>query len=125
MPESIYDEVLQRVINGGKKLVERIGDPMDQNTLYGPMHNQSGVDLYKRTVQRVKEAGGKIESGGNQIDRPGFFVDPCVVTGLAHDHDLIQEEAFCPILYVLKYDTLDQAIEWNNEVEQGKTAFLF
>jgi len=125
LPESIYDEVLQRVINGGKKLVERIGDPMDQNTLYGPMHNQSGVDLYKRTVQRVKEAGGKIESGGNQIDRSGFFVDPCVVTGLAHDHDLIQEEAFCPILYVLKYDTLDQAIEWNNEVEQGLSSSIF
>ena len=110
------------MINGGKKLVGRIGDPMDQNTLYGPMHNQNGVDLYKRTVQRVKEAGGKIESGGNQIDRPGFFVDPCVVTGLSHDHELVQEEAFCPILYVMKYDSFDEAIEWNNEVEQGNAS---
>ena len=124
LPESIYDEVLQRVINGGKNLAGRIGDPMCQDTLYGPMHNQSGVDLYKRTVQRVKEAGGKIESGGNQIDRAGFFVDPCVVTGLSHDHELIQEEAFCPILYVMKYGSLDEAIEWNNEVEQGEF-FLF
>ena len=119
MPESIYDEVLQRVINGGKKLVERIGDPMDPDTLYGPMHNQSGLELYKRTVQRVKESGATIESGGNQIERDGFFVEPCVVTGLSHDHDLVQEEAFCPILYVMKYGSLEEAVEWNNEVEQG------
>ena len=48
-PEDIYDEVLGRIINGGKKLIDRIGDPMDSNTLYGPMHNQNGVDLYLRT----------------------------------------------------------------------------
>ena len=49
LPEDIYDEVLKRIINGGKKLIDRIGDPMDSNTLYGPMHNQNGVDLYLRT----------------------------------------------------------------------------
>jgi len=49
LPEDIYDEVLGRIINGGKKLIDRIGDPMDSNTLYGPMHNQNGVDLYLRT----------------------------------------------------------------------------
>ena len=54
------------------------------------------------------------------MDRAGFFVEPTVITGLAHDHELIHTEAFCPILYVMKYDTLDQAIEWNNEVEQGE-----
>ena len=70
-------------------------------------------------VAAVKEAGGNIECGGKQIDRPGFFVEPTVVTGLAHDHELIHTEAFCPILYVLKYKTLEEAIEWNNEVEQG------
>ena len=46
-------------------------------------------------------------------------MEPTVVTGLAHDHELIHTEAFCPILYVLKYKTLEEAIEWNNEVEQG------
>lgn len=125
LPEDIYDETLQRIINGGNKLCDRIGDPMDSNTLYGPMHNQNGVDIYLRTVAAVKEAGGTIECGGKQIDRPGFFVEPTVVTGLAHDHKLVHTEAFCPILYVLKYKTLDEAIEWNNEVEQGLSSSIF
>jgi hypothetical protein len=66
----------------------------------------------------LKAAGGKILCGGNVIDRPGFFVEPTVVTGLPHDHTLVHTEAFCPIVYIIKYDTLDQAMEWNNEVEQ-------
>jgi len=125
LPEDIYDEVLVRLVNGGNKLTTRIGDPMDSNTLYGPMHNQTGVDLYLNTVKKIRDAGGKIECGGNQIDRPGFFVEPCVVTGLAHDHELVHTEAFCPILYVMKYSDLDEAIEWNNEVEQGLSSAIF
>merc|ERR1719436_1695494 len=125
LPEHCYDEVLERVIGGAKGLINRIGDPMDPDTLYGPMHNQNGIDLYNNTIEKVKAAGGKIECGGNVIQRAGFFVEPTVVTGLAHDHELVHTEAFCPILYVMKYDNLDQVMEWNNEVEQGLSSSIF
>jgi aldehyde dehydrogenase family 7 protein A1 len=125
LPEDIHDEVLQRVINGGKELIKRIGDPMEAATLYGPMHNEMGIEIYNKTIKAAQEAGAKIECGGNQLDRPGFFVEPTVITGLAHDHTLVHTEAFCPILYVIKYSSLDEAIEWNNEVEQGLSSSIF
>ena len=81
--------------------------------------------IYINSVAAVKEAGGTIECGGKQIDRPGFFVEPTVVTGLAHDHKLVHTEAFCPLLYIMKYKTLEEAIEWNNEVEQGLIIILY
>jgi aldehyde dehydrogenase family 7 protein A1 len=59
------------------------------------------------------------------MDRSGFFVEPTIVTGLPHDHELVQEEAFCPIVYLLKYDNLEQAMEWNNEVDQGLSSAIF
>ena len=54
LPEEIHDEVLQRVINGGKELCKRIGDPMEATTLYGPMHNQMGIDIYNKTIKAAK-----------------------------------------------------------------------
>jgi len=125
LPAHCYDEVLERMKNGAVKLIDRIGDPMDEQTLYGPMHNQVGVDLFKSTMEKVHASGATVECGGNVIDRPGYFVEPTIVTGLPHDHELIHTEAFCPILYVLKYDTLEQAMEWNNEVEQGLSSAIF
>lgn len=125
LPGTIYDEILERMKNGAAKLLTKIGDPLDAQTLYGPMHNQAGVDLYLRTIEKVKEAGGTIECGGKVMDRPGFFVEPTIVTGLPHDHELVQEEAFCPIVYLLKYDNLEQAMEWNNEVDQGLSSAIF
>ena len=59
------------------------------------------------------------------MDRSGFFGEPTIVTGLPHDHELVQEEAFCPIVYLLKYDNLEQAMEWNNEVDQGLSSAIF
>lgn len=125
LPEQCYDEVLQRMIKGANGLTGRIGDPMEETTLYGPMHNQQGIDLYTSTIEKVKASGATIECGGHVIDRPGFFVEPTVVTGLAHDHELVHTEAFCPILYVIKYDNLEQVMEWNNEVEQGLSSAIF
>jgi aldehyde dehydrogenase family 7 protein A1 len=54
LPEHCYDEVVERMVKGAKGLVTRIGDPMDPETLYGPMHNQQGIDIYTRTIEAVK-----------------------------------------------------------------------
>ena len=57
LPEDIHDEVLQRVINGGKELIKRIGDPMEAATLYGPMHNEMGIEIYNKTIKAAQGTG--------------------------------------------------------------------
>lgn len=107
------------------QLLKRAGHPLDSSTLYGPLHNQLGVNEYKQTIAEAIEQGGKVECGGKVIDRPGFFVEPTIITNLPHDAEVIQKETFAPIVYVLKAESLNQAIEWNNEVKQGLSSALF
>lgn len=95
------------------------------STLYGPLHNKLAVDNYTKAIEEVQKLGGKVEVGGNVIDRPGFFVEPTIVTNLPHDSPVIMRETFAPIVYVLKTKSLEQAIEWNNEVDQGLSSALF
>lgn len=107
------------------KLLKRIGHPLEANTLYGPLHNQQAVDNYKNAVAEAIQQGGRVECGGRVIDGPGYFVEPTIVTGLPHDAPVIQRETFAPIVYVLKTKSLDEAIEWNNEVKQGLSSAIF
>ncbi len=90
------------------------------------MHSKMGIAGYEKTIEEAKALGGKIEFGGNVIaDREGNYVEPTIITGLAHDAPVVLRETFAPIVYVLKTKNLDEAIEWNNEVEQGLTSSLF
>lgn len=91
------------------------------------MHSKAGVELFKKTVAEAKSMGGTIEVGGEVIDRPGNYVQPTIVTGLAHDCPLVLRESFVPVLYIIKLDdgSIDTAIRWNNEVEQGLSSSLF
>lgn len=89
------------------------------------MHNQAGVDNYKKAISQASEQGGKVVFGGKTIDRPGFFVEPTIITGLAHDAPIVKQETFAPIVYVFKTKGLDEAIEWNNEVDQGLSSAVF
>lgn len=107
------------------QLLNRIGHPLDSNTLYGPLHNQQAVESYKSTIAEAIKQGGTIECGGNVISRSGFFVEPTIVSNLPHDAEIIQTETFAPIVYVLKAKSLDEAIKWNNEVKQGLSSALF
>lgn len=59
------------------------------------------------------------------IDRPGYFVEPTIITGLAHDAEVVHTETFAPIVYVLKTSSVDEAISWNNEVKQGLSSSIF
>lgn len=84
----------------------------------GPLHCQQSVDNYVETISKIKKEGGKIEIGG--MVEKDFYVQPTIVTGLKHDSELIKKETFAPIVYVIECDSVDQAIEYNNEVEQGR-----
>jgi len=116
-------EVEVKVIKA--KVLQRIGDPLDKDTLYGPMHTKQGVELYKKALSEVTAQGGKVVFGGKVVDRPGNFVEPTIVTGLQHSSEVVLKETFAPILYVLKTKSLDEAIKWNNEVKQGLSSSLF
>lgn len=123
--EKIYDEFLAKLKHRYSTVLKRMGHPLESSTLYGPLHNSQAVDNYLRTINDVKKSGGTIEIGGNLIERPGFFVEPTIVTGLSHDAQVIQKETFAPIVYVLKAKNLQEMIQWNNEVEQGLSSALF
>ncbi|MBO7942823.1 aldehyde dehydrogenase family protein, partial [Streptomyces sp. S9] len=74
---------------------------------------------------KAKASGGKVETGGERIDRKGNFVLPAIVTGLTNDAEVVQTETFAPILYVMKFSTLDEAIALQNDVPQGLSSSIF
>lgn len=123
--ESIYADVLAKLVAAYKQVEKKIGDPTDSANLMGPLNSSDAVDAYLDAVAKAKAAGGTVETGGARIDRPGNFVLPTIVTGLANSAEVVQTETFAPILYVMKYQTLDEAIELQNAVPQGLSSSIF
>lgn len=123
--ESVYDDVLAKLIAAYKQVESKIGDPTDPANLMGPLNSRDGVDAYLDAIAKARAAGGTVETGGEAIDRPGNFVLPAIVTGLTNDAEIVQHETFAPILYVMKYRELDEAIEMQNAVPQGLSSSIF
>ena len=123
--ESVYDDVLAKLIAAYKQVESRIGDPTDPANLMGPLNSKDGVDAYLDAIAKAKAAGGKVETGGEAIDRPGNFVLPAIVTGLKNTDEIVQHETFAPILYVMKYKDLADAIDMQNAVPQGLSSSIF
>jgi len=123
--ESVYDDVLAKLVAAYKQVEKKIGDPTDPKNLMGPLNSKDGVDAYLDAIAKAKAAGGKVETGGSAIDRPGNFVLPAIVTGLTNDAEIVQHETFAPILYVMKYRDLADAIDMQNAVPQGLSSSIF
>jgi aldehyde dehydrogenase (NAD+) len=123
--ESLHDGVLAALKNAYAQVEKRIGDPTDPATLLGPLIDAASVQRYLDAVARAKAAGGTVVTGGEKIDRPGHFVRPTIITGVANDHEVVQTETFAPILYVIPYRDLDQAIAMHNAVPQGLSSAIF
>lgn len=121
--EKVYDEVLERLKKAYTQV--KMGDPLQPGTLLGPMHSDLGVRGFLGAIQEAKEQGGKVEVGGSVADAPGFFVHPTIVSGLKHNSAIVLKETFAPVLYVLKCSSFEEAVAWNNEVEQGLSSSLF
>ena len=102
----------------------RIGDPMDPNTLMGPLIDATAVEHYLRAVEAAREQGGTVLCGGKALNRAGAYVEPTIIAG-HHDMPICHDETFAPILYVVTYDTLEEAIAWQNEVPQGLSSSIF
>ncbi|MGX9720256.1 L-piperidine-6-carboxylate dehydrogenase [Stenotrophomonas acidaminiphila] len=123
--ESIYDNVLATLVKAYKQVEGKIGDPTDPANLMGPLNSPEAVQQFLASIEKAKAAGGTVETGGTAIDRPGNFVLPAIVTGLKNSDGIVQHETFAPILYVMKYTTLDEAIDMQNGVPQGLSSSIF
>lgn len=123
--ESVYDDVLARLVTAYKQVEKKIGDPTDPANLMGPLNSRDAVDAYLDAISKAKAAGGKVETGGAAIEGKGNFVLPTIITGLGNDAPIVQHETFAPILYVMKFRTLEEAIEMQNAVPQGLSSAIF
>jgi len=102
----------------------RIGDPLDESTLMGPLVDGGAVQDMMDALAQAKKEGGEILCGGGKIDRPGHFVEPTLVRA-NRDMKIWRDETFAPILYIFEVDSLEEAIELHNDVPQGLSSSLF
>ena len=119
---SIFDDLVNKLISAYKQV--RIGDPLDSNTLMGTLIDKYAIDDFSNALEKAKKEGGEILCGGNPIDGKGCFVEPTIVKAENH-YKIVQDETFAPILYVMKYDNLDEAIKLHNSVPQGLSSSIF
>ncbi|MGP0063289.1 MAG: aldehyde dehydrogenase family protein [Isosphaeraceae bacterium] len=120
--ESIRDRVLDRLVEIYRRV--RIGDPWDDSVLMGPLISEDAVETMMAALDAARRQGGEVVYGGNRLSRPGFFVEPALVKARP-EMPIIGEETFAPILYVMTYRTIDDAIAIQNAVEQGLTSAIF
>jgi len=120
--ESMVDEVCDTLVKAYGQV--RIGDPLDEKTLMGPLTDEASVERFEQAVKRAQDAGGKVLTGGKRIDGEGFFVEPTIIRAENH-WDIVQEETFAPILYVMSFKTLEEAMAMHNDVKQGLSSSIF
>jgi len=120
--KKIAAEFTEKLVKAYKQV--RIGDPLDSSTLMGPLVNAAAVEVMMSALETIKKSGGTIICGGKKLDRPGFFVEPTVVKA-QHQWKIVHDETFAPILYLIEYEKLEDAIEWHNEVPQGLSSAIF
>jgi aldehyde dehydrogenase (NAD+) len=120
--QSRFDELTTRLAQVYRQV--RIGDPLDPQTLMGPLIDDSARSRFLAAVSECRTLGGKILYGGEALAGPGYFVQPTLA--LAENHwEVVQRETFAPILYLMRYRDFDEAIALNNAVPQGLSSALF
>lgn len=120
--ESIYQNVLDQLIGVYKQV--KIGDPLEKGTLLGPLHTPASKENFVKGIEVIKSQGGKVLVGGSVVESEGNFVQPTIVEISPSAH-VVKEELFGPVLYVMKFQTLKEAIEINNSVPQGLSSSIF
>ncbi len=119
--ESIFSDVVARLTAAYQQV--RIGDPLTPGTLMGPLIDKDAVARYLSAIEKAKAAGGTVLCGGKV--RQGNFVEPTIISGAANDCEAVQTETFAPILYVMPFKTIEQAIALQNGVPQGLSSSIF
>ena len=127
--ESIYEEVKEKLVNAYHKIKDRVGSPLDEKFLVGPLIDEGSVKNFLNAVRRVQEEGGKVLFGGQKLTGKGFesgnYVMPCIAEAENH-YNIVQEETFAPIVYLIKYSCdIYDAIAIQNDVPQGLSSCCF
>jgi len=121
--ENIMDGFVDRLVKAYKQV--NIGDPLVEGTLMGPLVNAAAVADYEQAISEIHAAGGDVVYGGKSIEgKDGFFVEPTIVKAENH-WEIVQKETFAPILYIIPFKTIDEAIELHNGVPQGLSSAMF
>lgn len=120
--ESIYDKLTQILLDAYPKIT--IGNPLDEKNLMGPLIDRTAVDHFLKTIHDIKEKGGNILFGGKALPGPGFFVEPTLIEA-RNEWEVVQRETFGPILYVMKYQNIEEAITMQNDSLFGLSSSLF
>lgn len=117
----VHRSVMAELIELLKKSFDQIhiGDPREKDTVVGPLIDAAAVEEYQKTVQRAQELGGKVVYGGQRINRPGLYTEACLITDVQPEWDCVQSETFAPIVFIMPYDDLEEAIAIHNGVAQG------
>lgn len=123
--KKIYDDFKKKLIQAYKQL--RIGDPLDQKNHVGPLIDKDAVTAYLNAIEQCKKQGGKFIVEGGVLKgkdyESGCYVKPCIAE-VKPSMAIIQQETFAPILYIMKYDTLKEAIHLQNNVPQGLSSAI-
>ncbi len=119
---AVSDKMVSRLVEAYKQV--KIGDPLEDGTLMGPLVAERAIDQMMNALDIAREQGAQVVTGGNRIDRPGHFVEPTIAV-VPKGASITQQETFAPILWVIEFDTLEEAIEIQNGVTQGLSSAIF
>jgi aldehyde dehydrogenase (NAD+) len=123
--ESVYDNFTARLVKAYSQL--HIGNPLDQHNHVGPLIDKAAVDAYLSSIEQVKQQGGTFLVEGGVLSGSGYesgcYVKPCIAA-VENVYEIVQHETFAPILYVMKYKTLQEAIAMQNDVPQGLSSAI-
>ncbi len=120
--ESRYEELVGRLVKAYAQV--HIGNPLEPDVLMGPLIDQVAVEGYRAALDEIKKEGGEVLYGGRVLNRPGYFVEPTIVRA-KNEWPIVQRETFAPILYVMPFQTMDEAITTQNDVPQGLSSAIF
>ncbi|MEN8040047.1 MAG: aldehyde dehydrogenase family protein [Actinomycetota bacterium] len=120
--KDVVDDLSDRLVAAFGQI--RLGDPLDDDTLIGPLVDQAAVETSKTAIEIALEQGGELLAGGNEPDMTGFFLEPAIIR-IPSDAPIVQTETFGPVLYMIEVDSLDEAIAVQNGVPQGLSSAIF
>ena len=120
--DSQYEELTLRLLNVYEQV--KIGEPLEEGTLMGPLINEEAVHDFVNAVQKATISGGDVLYGGTTLEGPGNFVYPTIIRA-ENEWDIVQEETFAPVLYIIRYLALDEALKMHNGVPQGLSSSMF
>ncbi|HET9473736.1 MAG TPA: aldehyde dehydrogenase family protein [Steroidobacteraceae bacterium] len=102
----------------------RIGNPIEPGTLMGPLIDKGAVERYSKAIAEARAAGGKVVTGEKVLEGKGNFVAPTIVLA-ENDWPIVQHETFAPVLYLIPFDTIEEAIEMQNASAHGLSSAIF